>query len=74
MSDKPLRSLAKAISWRLTGSLATMILFYIFTGKIKFAVSVGIVELFGKTGLYFVHERLWDRIQIGKKKEPEFHI
>ncbi len=69
-----MRSIAKAFTWRITGTLGTIILSYAITGKLKFALSIGLVDLFAKTVLYFLHERLWNRIKFGRTKEPEFFI
>lgn len=62
------RSLIKAISWRLTGTIDTMLISFILTGKIKLALSIGLVELITKTGLYYLHERAWNKIRFGKKE------
>jgi len=62
------RSLIKAISWRLTGTIDTMLISFILTGKIKLALSIGLVELITKTGLYYLHERVWNKIRYGKKE------
>ena len=62
------RSLAKAISWRITGTLDTMVISFIITGRVKLALSIGFVELFTKIGLYYLHERAWNRIALGKTK------
>ena len=62
------RSLIKAISWRLTGTIDTMLISFILTGKIKLALSIGLVELITKTGLYYLHERVWNKIRFGKKE------
>ena len=67
------RSLAKAISWRITGTLDTMVISFVITGRVKLALSIGFVELFTKIGLYYLHERAWNRIALGKKKAQEFY-
>jgi uncharacterized membrane protein len=74
MAEKSIRSIAKAISWRATGTVDTIILSYIITGKLNLAFSIGLFEVFTKTALYFFHERLWNKIKFGKIKEPEFYI
>ncbi len=75
MSDKAHRSLIKAISWRVTGTIDTILVSFLVTGKIKLAVSIGFVELFTKIGLYYVHERIWNKIQFGRAKpESEYQI
>lgn len=61
------RSLCKAISWRITGTLDTIFLSYLITGRLTFAVSIGACEVLTKLLLYYVHERVWNRIHFGKK-------
>ena len=65
--DKLSRSIIKSVSWRVIGTIDTIIICYIITGNIKPALSIGTIELLTKMSLYFIHERLWDRIQWGKK-------
>src|SRR6266480_8023796 len=60
------RSLAKAISWRLTGSLDTLILSYLITRNLVFAGSIATVETVTKVVLYYAHERTWTAIRWGK--------
>ena len=64
------RALAKAVSWRLLGSLGTSALVYLFTGRWDLALSIGGVESVAKIGLFFIHERLWDRIAFGRHHAP----
>ncbi|HWN96766.1 MAG TPA: DUF2061 domain-containing protein [Methylomirabilota bacterium] len=68
MKDKHNRSVLKAISWRAVGTVDTMVISFLVTGKIKMAVSIGFVELFTKIFLYYVHERVWNRIAFGRSK------
>lgn len=79
MADKHYRSLVKAVSWRLTGSVDTMIISFIITRQIKWALTISGVELFTKIGLYYLHERIWDNLSFGRVKEaktdkPNFEI
>lgn len=53
------RHLAKTISWRIIGTLDTMILSSIITGDWKIGLSIGGFEVFTKMLLYFFHERAW---------------
>jgi len=71
MIEQRNRSLLKAISWRATGTLDTVVISFLVTGKIKLAVSIGFIELFTKIGLYYLHERIWNRISLGRKKPKE---
>lgn len=65
-SEKPLRSIVKSISWRIIGTLDTMLISWLVTGELKVALSIGFVELFTKMLLYFFHERIWNSINWGK--------
>ncbi len=66
MTEKPHRSVVKAISWRVTGTLDTIIISFLITGHIRWALSIGFVELFTKITLYYLHERAWNRIPFGR--------
>lgn len=66
-SEKPIRSIAKSISWRLVGTVDTILISWIITGKVTTALSIGGIELGTKMILYFFHERLWNTIKWGKK-------
>lgn len=65
-SEKPIRSIAKAFSWRLIGTLDTLLVSYILTGKISIAASIASIDFVTKMILYFFHERLWNLIKWGK--------
>ncbi len=71
MADKHYRSFVKAVSWRLTGSVDTMIISFLITGRIRWALTISGVELFTKVGLYFIHERIWEKIPFGRIREPK---
>jgi len=60
--DKPLKSVMKSISWRIVGTLDTIIISYFITGKVTIALSIGSIEVLTKTILYYFHERLWAHI------------
>jgi uncharacterized membrane protein len=61
-ADKPLKSILKSVSWRIVGTLDTILISFIITGKVTVALSIGTVEVITKTVLYYFHERLWARI------------
>lgn len=65
-SEKPVRSIVKAISWRIVGTLDTLIVSYFLTGKIGIAASIASVDFLTKLVLYFFHERFWNKIKWGK--------
>lgn len=66
-SEKTSRSLLKSVSWRILGTIDTIIISYLITDTLEFALRIGFVELLTKMGLYFLHERLWNKIKWGKK-------
>jgi uncharacterized membrane protein len=53
------RHIAKTISWRIIGTLDTILLSWIITGSWKLGLSIGGVEVITKMILYFFHERMW---------------
>jgi sulfate adenylyltransferase subunit 1 (EFTu-like GTPase family)/uncharacterized membrane protein len=61
------RSLAKAVSWRATGSLDTFLVAFVVTGSPKLAGSVAITEILTKVLIYYFHERLWALVPWGKR-------
>jgi uncharacterized membrane protein len=66
-SEKATRSIVKAISWRIVGTIDTIVISYFITGKITLALSIGMIEVVTKMLLYFFHERLWNIIKWGKE-------
>ncbi len=74
MIEKHYRSFAKAVSWRATGTLDTIIISFLVTGKVRLAISIGFIELFTKICLYYLHERLWNKISFGRMKSEEYSI
>lgn len=65
-SEKPLRSIAKTVSWRIVGTMDTIGISWFLTGKIQTALAIGGVELVTKMILYFGHERVWNAINFGR--------
>lgn len=68
------RSIAKAISYRVLGSLSTALMVYVFSGSIKASVGVGALDVVVKMALYYLHERLWNHITFGRQRPPEYEI
>lgn len=59
------RSLAKAISWRILGSIDTFLLSWLFTSNVKAAGAIALTEVLTKMVLYYLHERAWSAIHWG---------
>jgi uncharacterized membrane protein len=66
------RSLAKAVSWRITGSIDTFVLSFIITGSFKFASSIAVTEMVTKIVLYYLHERAWNFVPWGKTRRARW--
>jgi uncharacterized membrane protein len=58
-----MRSLAKAMTWRITATLTTAIIAYIITGELNTAVLIGGIEFFIKFVIYYAHERAWNWVR-----------
>ncbi|MEM2104764.1 MAG: DUF2061 domain-containing protein [Candidatus Bathyarchaeia archaeon] len=67
--EKPVRSLVKAISWRIVATLTTILLVFAFTRSLIISGGVGFVELFTKILVYYVHERVWNMLDFGREKD-----
>ena len=68
------RSIAKTISWRVVATLITGVVTYLLTGRLDFAVTVGLVDTGVKFFTYYAHERMWARIEYGKVRPLEYEI
>jgi len=72
MVERHYRSVVKAISWRITGTIDTIVISFLITGgQTKIAISIGFVELFTKVALYYAHERIWNRLSFGRVKAKD---
>lgn len=60
------RSLVKTISWRVIGTMDTVLISWIVTGTLTLAFSIGLIELVTKMVLYYFHERTWNFIPWGR--------
>ena len=65
-SERPVRSIAKAISWRVIGTLDTLLISYLLTREVAIAASIASVDFVTKMVLYFFHERAWNKIGWGR--------
>lgn len=65
MNETHRRSIVKALSYRLLGSTATGIVGWWATGSICMGAIVGLADTLVKLGLYYAHERVWQRVAWG---------
>lgn len=59
------RHLAKTVTWRIIGTMDTMLLAWLISGSPLVGVKVGGAEVITKMLLYYLHERLWIKIRLG---------
>jgi len=67
LADSSVRSLAKAVSWRLTGTVDTFIISWLITGQVLLATGIAFTEIMTKVLLFWLHERVWNRISWGRE-------
>jgi len=65
-----LRSVLKAVSYRLCAAVATTTIVFVFTRKLPLSLAIGSVEAVAKIIFYYLHERAWSYIKIGKSNHP----
>jgi len=68
------RSIVKGISWRVIATTTTIIIVYVFFGRLDLAIAAGMIETVLKVGLYWAHERAWFKVQWGRKKIEPFNL
>ena len=59
------RHLAKTITWRIVGTIDTMLIGWLITGSPITGLKIGGIELITKMILYFLHERIWFKMNLG---------
>jgi uncharacterized membrane protein len=62
------------VSYRIIGAIVTWTIAFIATGKLSAATAIGLLDAVVKIGVFYLHERLWLRINYGRRREPEYHI
>lgn len=58
--------MVKAVSYRVIVVVADFAAVYLFTGRVEIALGFVVVSNIYTTGLYFLHERFWDRVTWGR--------
>ena len=74
MKETHARSIAKAVSYRIVGSSVTGLIVYLLTGKGTLSVGAGLLDVVLKIFAYFIHERIWNHIEFGRGKPPDYEI
>ena len=71
MHETKMRSVFKALSWRFVATLITFSIALLLTrGNMVIALEIGFLDLIFKLFVYFLHERIWGYIKLGKKAHP----
>lgn len=70
-TDNHTRRVVNTLSWRITGTVDTILNSWLITREFKFALSIYFVEPFTKIIRYYGHSRLWNRIFFGRVKTGE---
>ena len=63
------RHLAKTVTWRIIGTIDTMLLAWLISGDPMIGLKVGGVEIVTKMILYYLHERAWYKFDFGVDKK-----
>jgi uncharacterized membrane protein len=66
MSETLTRTTVKTTAYRILGSGLTFIIAFIFTGELVVSATISITEFVLKPAMYWLHERVWNRISWGK--------
>ncbi len=62
------RSLVKGLTWRVVATLTTIAIAWWITGEVETAVQIGFVEVFAKIAIYYIHERAWLHVTLGRSE------
>ena len=63
--ESALRSLLKALSWRVVATVTTILIAWLVFKNIEQALAIGGIEFFAKFFVYYAHERLWQLVPRG---------
>jgi uncharacterized membrane protein len=63
------RHILKAITWRIVGTLDTLLLGWVISGSFKVGAAIGGAEIITKMILYYMHERIWYRLPFGVSRQ-----
>ena len=60
------RSFAKALSYRIWGTLSSVAVAYVITKNASLSVTIAFWETVVKVFIYYAHERGWNKIKWGR--------
>ena len=59
------RHILKTFSWRLVGTLDTILIAWLISGNPFIGLKIGVAEVITKMILYYLHEKLWYKSDYG---------
>tara|TARA_R110001592_G_scaffold362016_2_gene674557 strand:- start:328 stop:567 length:240 start_codon:yes stop_codon:yes gene_type:complete len=65
------RHLLKTITWRIVGTIDTILIGWVVSGDPLIGLTIGSFEIVTKMVLYFIHERLWYKVNLGVKRDVD---
>lgn len=65
------RHIAKAVTWRIVGTIDTFLLSWVISGDVFTGLKIGFAEVFTKMVFYYLHERMWFKVKLGLKKNGD---
>ncbi|SHO80232.1 Adenylylsulfate kinase [hydrothermal vent metagenome] len=68
------RSILKGITWRIVATTTTILIVYLFFGRLDLAITAGLLESVLKIALYWLHERAWFKVKWGREKIKPFNL
>lgn len=69
MTESAKRSIVKTISWRLSVSILSFFVSWKITGSMELASILMVSKIGLNTVWFYIHERLWNRLNWGKAME-----
>ena len=68
------RSMVKSLSWRILAGIITACVALVMTGQLEFAAKIGLADTTVKLLIYFLHERIWNKISYGRATTPDYEV
>lgn len=66
-----IRSITKGVSWRIFGTIDTILISWIYSGNPLGALKIGFSEIITKILLFYIHERIWAAVKWGRISHSE---
>ena len=66
LNESNIRSIAKAMSWRLIASCATFLISLLVSADLSVAGTIAAIQFVANIILYFIHERIWNKVSWGR--------